>query len=190
MATDTINLTATKVSIDIGAGMVRDEGWLTLDIAGNPDIRHDLTQMPWPFEDESVDRLRCHHVLEHLAPQCKVPIFNEMWRVLKVGGTADIEVPVYPFVQAIADPTHLSYWHPESFDYFIRCDRDHDHNSKEFADYQHYDTKTRRSDGRRYGAVCYDGQRRLYGIKPWALVGRFRRGDGAICQVVMEKLGD
>ena len=43
---------------------------------------------------------------------------NEVHRVLGEKGMVRIEVPVFPFWKAIADPTHVSFFVPETFDYF------------------------------------------------------------------------
>lgn len=178
--------------LDIGAGMERSEGWVTLDIAGDPDVVWDIRQMPWPFEDGEFDRINCHHVLEHLEPQFKVPVFNEMWRVLKTDGSVNIEVPVFPYVSAVADPTHLSYWHPETFDYFLKCERDHDHDAKVIDSHAYWtgEKKDRKGKIRRFGIVCHESHRLLYGIKPWRMMGRFRIKDGSICQVFLDKVSE
>lgn len=118
------NGTAPKRRLDIGAGAKRDEGWETMDLSPvySPDFQHDLTQLPWPLADESFDELRCWHVLEHIERRYQIPVMNEMHRVLKTGGVADIEVPVFPYWTAMADPTHVSFFVPQSFWYFTKSE--------------------------------------------------------------------
>jgi len=75
--------------------------------------------------------VRAHHFLEHV-PRIGyrleagrliefnpvIELFNEVWRVLKKGGKFEITVPVFPHVEAYADPTHMSVWTFFSFQYF------------------------------------------------------------------------
>lgn len=65
--------------------------------------------------------MRAWHVLEHIpAGQPRIDVMNEAHRVLKAGGVFRILVPLFPSWQAVADPTHVSYWVKESFDYFCQ----------------------------------------------------------------------
>lgn len=104
--------------LDIGSGGRRLAGYWSMDkdAATRPDVLHDIEQ-PWPFEDNSLDEIRAHHVLEHIHTEKKTFVMYEAWRVLKPGGVLDIEVPAFPFVQAVMDPGHISLWCRESFMY-------------------------------------------------------------------------
>ena len=42
------------------------------------------------------------------------------YNLLKPGGILDIEVPLFPHPASIQDPTHISFWVEESFNYFIK----------------------------------------------------------------------
>jgi SAM-dependent methyltransferase len=105
--------------LDVGSGGVRLLGYLTLDREPKtrPDFVHDI-ETPWPFADNALDEVRAHHVLEHIHTEKKTFVMYEAWRVLKPGGVLDIEVPAFPFVQAVMDPTHVSFWVRESYWYF------------------------------------------------------------------------
>ncbi len=71
---------------------------------------------PWPWEDSSIDHIRAHDIIEHLAD--KIHTMNEAWRVLKPGGIFEIAVPTTDGPGAWQDPTHVSFWNRNSFMYF------------------------------------------------------------------------
>jgi SAM-dependent methyltransferase len=66
------------------------------------DIAHD----EWPLDDESVDQVRAHHVLEHIPPHRIGYIWRELDRVLVPGGKAIIELPHTNSWAAATDMTH------------------------------------------------------------------------------------
>lgn len=109
------------MKIDIGGGVNCIPGWVNLDpLYGEGPFRCRV-QDGIPVSDDSVETVHAAHVLEHIpAGQERIDTFNEVWRVLQPGGTFVITVPL--FVpgrwEAIADPTHVSFWVKESFDYF------------------------------------------------------------------------
>lgn len=58
---------------------------------GGVDDKVDLTNMPI-YKDNSIDMFMCTHVLEHIANDQKA--INELYRILKPGGEAIIQVPI------------------------------------------------------------------------------------------------
>jgi ubiquinone/menaquinone biosynthesis C-methylase UbiE len=54
--------------------------------------------------------------MEHV--QNIVKVLNECWRVLKPSGRFGVAVPRFPHPRSVADPTHIRFFVPESFDYF------------------------------------------------------------------------
>ena len=104
------------MKLDLGAGVKRQDGFLAFDLAGNPDVRGDGRALP--FSDGAFEEVRCWHVLEHIERRDLVNVMNECHRVLKAGGTIDIEMPVFPFWTAMADPTHVTFLVPQTWDYF------------------------------------------------------------------------
>lgn len=114
--------------IDIGAGAYRDDnGYTTIDIVPyfNPDLLADARRLP--LKDESIDAIRCWHVLEHIERKFLVELMNELWRVLQPGGKLWVEVPLFPTEDAIADPTHISFFVAGTFDYFTKDDGHDEH---------------------------------------------------------------
>lgn len=75
-----------------------------------------LRYAPWPWEDNSVDAIRAHDVIEHLPSPLHT--MNEIWRVLKPGARIEIVVPTTEGRGADQDPTHISRWNRNSFLYY------------------------------------------------------------------------
>lgn len=94
----------------------RELGEIGIDtnFACKPDVCGDIQDLP--FKDESFDRITSTHVLEHIPNIVKT--MNEAWRVLKPNGKFNIRVPLFPTIGSIADPSHVRYFIPATFDYF------------------------------------------------------------------------
>ena len=105
------------MQLDIGAGDKRDEGYLATDIAGRPDVICDARHLP--FKDGAFGKVRMLHVLEHIPREFLVQTVNECHRVAELQGELEIEVPIFPSDDAMADPTHVSFFVPRTFDYFV-----------------------------------------------------------------------
>ena len=107
------------LQVDLGCGVNKPEGWIGLDCRDLPgvDIVHDVALLGLPFDDDEVDALRAKDFFEHL--QETVEIFNECWRVLKAGGNLTVEVPRFPHVDAVKDPTHVSFFAVETFTEYL-----------------------------------------------------------------------
>lgn len=75
----------------------------------------DLDQ-PWPFLDGTIEHIRAFDAIEHLDSGRHT--LNELWRVLKPGGTVEILVPTTDGRGAWQDPTHVSFWNRNSFFYY------------------------------------------------------------------------
>ena len=106
--------------IDIGGGLKPIEGSENLDpVHGIGNWKRKAQDLHWPTTDWSVETIYASHVMEHIpAGQTRIQVFNEAYRVLKPGGLFIVTVPLFPSWQAIADPTHVSYWVAQSFAYF------------------------------------------------------------------------
>lgn len=91
------------------------QGFLSVDVVPPADVIADLTH-PWPWPDSSVDEIVAFDVVEHLPD--KRHTMNELWRVLKPGAVATIQVPTIRGVGAVCDPTHVSYWSAADFEYY------------------------------------------------------------------------
>jgi SAM-dependent methyltransferase len=85
---------------------------ITLDIdeGTNPDVVHDLRNMPLPFDDDKFDEIHAYEVLEHCGAQGDWRLFfsqfSEFHRILKPGGFFCATVPMWDSPWAWADPGH------------------------------------------------------------------------------------
>ena len=53
--------------LDIGCGVNKVEGSIGVDVVKMPgvDVVHDLSLIPWPFEDDEFSTVIANHFLEH-----------------------------------------------------------------------------------------------------------------------------
>lgn len=125
--------------IEIGGGTLAGANAINLDSRhGYGPWQREAQDTPWPTGDSTIDHVRASHVLEHVpAGEDRITIFNEVWRVLKPGGTFEVILPLIitdtglPSWHSIADPTHVSYWCRESFHYFTAR---HDTSGRHYTD--------------------------------------------------------
>lgn len=111
--------------LNLGCGARQLEGWCNVDcFAGcSPDLVLDLERTPWPFEDNSAEEIRLHHVLEHLGkdPAVFLAVMKELWRVGRHGARIDIHVPHPLHRDYRTDPTHVRPITPEMLAMFSRA---------------------------------------------------------------------
>jgi predicted SAM-dependent methyltransferase len=109
------------VKLNLGAGNVRlRAGYRSVDSNSrlNPDI---LARVPpIPVADASCEALFAGHFLEHLPKDVASELLREAYRVLVPGGEFEIVVPFALSREAHQDPTHVSFWVPESFVYYTK----------------------------------------------------------------------
>lgn len=105
-----------ETRLNLGANDRRVEGFVSVDVCQPADVIADLNNR-WPWTDSSVDEVLAFDVFEHLLS--KWFTMNELYRVLKPGGRATIEVPCAAHgAGAFQDPTHVSYWTGNDFAYY------------------------------------------------------------------------
>lgn len=95
------------MKINIGAGYKRYPEYITVDADPNcnPDFLVNLETDVLPFEDNSVDKVLAHHILEHLG-EGYFHLLKELYRVCKDGAIIDIRVPHHNHETFHNDPTH------------------------------------------------------------------------------------
>lgn len=95
------------LKLDLGCGKNKAQGFTGVDSIAfdGVDLVADLRQ-PWPWKDGEVEEVHCSHFVEHLEGTERVHFFNELYRVLKVGGQARIITPHWSHERAYGDPTH------------------------------------------------------------------------------------
>jgi SAM-dependent methyltransferase len=108
------------MKLNLGSSDEILEGFLNVDVCPPADFIADLTQA-WPWEDGSIEHIRAWDIIEHLPDS--IHTMNEMWRVLRPGGTAEIVVPTTDGRGAWQDPQHVSFWNRNSFFYYTDGNR-------------------------------------------------------------------
>jgi SAM-dependent methyltransferase len=113
------------MKLNIGCGFNKLDGYVNVDMFAEcaPDKLWDLNRTPWPFEDDSVDEIVAHHVLEHLGQDVQVffAIIREIYRVVRHDGRFKVTVP-HPMSMAFhADPTHVRSFTVTSFSMLSRA---------------------------------------------------------------------
>lgn len=106
---------------DLGGGFNSPQAqeWKSVDLH-DADIICDLNER-WPWEDSSVLAFRAFDIFEHLRD--KQHVMREASRCLVNGGYLHIQVPDGRHAGAHCDPTHISYWVPNSFHYYTRTEQ-------------------------------------------------------------------
>ena len=111
----------TPFLLDIGCGD-RKSGphWIGMDKRklDGVDVVHDIEDIPYPFESNSVTTVMASHVLEHIKPWLTLDVFNEIWRILKPEGQLAIGCPYGVNEQYVQDPTHCNPFNEVTFFYF------------------------------------------------------------------------
>ncbi len=101
--------------LDVGCGINKLPGAIGID--RNPrtraDVLCDLDHFPYPFRDNSFDRLQAVHVIEHLSDVIRA--MEEFHRLVRAGGTVFLVTPHYTDFSSFCDPTHR--WHLTSFSF-------------------------------------------------------------------------
>jgi SAM-dependent methyltransferase len=104
--------------LDVGCGINKLAGAIGID--RNPDSRADvlcdLDVFPYPFKDNSFDRVYAAHVIEHVADV--MGTMEEFYRLTRSGGTISLATPHYTDFSSFCDPTHRWHLNSYSFRYF------------------------------------------------------------------------
>jgi len=85
------------MKINIGSNVERINGYVSVDLYAEADIKDDITTMA-TFEDNSVEEVRAYHLLEHLKDSDVSKAMSQIYRILQQGGKWIIEVPNLPGV--------------------------------------------------------------------------------------------
>lgn len=95
------------MKINLGSGYKRIEGFVNIDDDPlvKPDYLVDIENEKLPFDDNTVEEIRAHHILEHIGAGF-IPLMKELYRVSKHGALLDIVVPHHFHDNFYSDPTH------------------------------------------------------------------------------------
>lgn len=82
------------MKLNLGCGSDIRKDYINVDaFAPNSDLKVDLSVLPWPWREETVDSILMLDFLEHFEYNKTTSILNEVWRILKFNGTVEIQVP-------------------------------------------------------------------------------------------------
>ena len=82
------------MKIDLGGGRAPKKGFTNVDKwEDHFDVYCDFNNDLLPFEDESIEEINSHHMLEHLEINSVPKIIDECYRVLKPGGKFHVVIP-------------------------------------------------------------------------------------------------
>lgn len=100
-----------EIRLDLGCGRNKREGFTGVDAIKFPnvDLVADLRKK-WPWKDGEVSEVHSSHFLEHLTGDERTHFYNELYRVMKKDGKAQIIVPHWSSGRAYGDLTHQ--WPP------------------------------------------------------------------------------
>lgn len=123
--------------LDLGCGKNKKPGFLGVDALKfeGVDVVHDLaSSVLWPWAAGTVEEVHASHFVEHLHAGARIHFANELFRVLKPGGTATIITPHWNSPRAYGDLTHA--WPPVSEWWFLYLSKAwRDTNAPHNADY-------------------------------------------------------
>lgn len=114
--------------LDLACGQRKQAGFKGIDISteSDADIIHDLLDFPYPIKANSVQEISCQHFVEHI-PHYRPEwpkgsdgfflFFDELYRIMKKGGTARFLHPYVMNVRAFWDPTHVRFIHEATWYY-------------------------------------------------------------------------
>jgi len=111
-----------KLRLNLGCGRTNPEKYWGIDIQDLEGVDEvaDLSKKI-PKDVATFDEVLAHDFVEHMPQEKSIHIMEEIYRVLKPGGFANITVPSTDFggKGAFQDPTHISFWNEDKFRYFL-----------------------------------------------------------------------
>lgn len=73
------------------------KNYLIVNINEEADIKHDLNVIPYPFKDNSIDKIYCSNLIEHINISTSA-FFEEIYRIMKPYSECIIKIPNYFFI--------------------------------------------------------------------------------------------
>ena len=83
------------MKLNLGCGADIRQGYVNVDFRQIPGVNEvvDLSKIPWPWKDGTVEEIMMHDFLEHFPYAQTGPILDECWRILRSDGRLDVQVP-------------------------------------------------------------------------------------------------
>lgn len=104
------------MKINLGCGTDIRTGYLNVDNVGTADQVVDLSVYPWPWESHSCEEIIAQDIVEHVLDT--IGFMNECHRIAAPGCKMFIRTPSYDAEFAHIDPTHVKFFHLDTFDFF------------------------------------------------------------------------
>lgn len=95
------------MKFNVGCGNDIRKGWINLDITNSEgvDTVHDLNKYPYPFKDNTFEKINAEFILEHLD---KPKLFiDELYRISKNRGKIHIKTEHFSSCASWGDITHV-----------------------------------------------------------------------------------
>ena len=106
-----------KVILNLGCGKTYIKNAINVDFfeTGYCDKVLDLSKLPWPWEDNSIDEVYLLHFIEHFDSDRVIAIFKEIYRILKVNGLLHIQCPHFSGMLALTCLDHKKVFGTATF---------------------------------------------------------------------------
>ena len=110
------------MKLNLGSGSNPKPDFVNVDKYGTPDVKHDLEEFPWPWDNNSIDEILMNHILEHLGETSDIflGIMKEIYRICKPRAKIKISCPHPRHDDFISDPTHIRAITPRLFELFSK----------------------------------------------------------------------
>ena len=98
--------------------MDKKDGWINIDIRKcvSPDMLLDIGKDKFPFDDNSVDRVKAVHVMEHISNLNHT--MKEIYRVCADKAEVEIISPYWTHHTAFDDPSHIRFITERTFCFY------------------------------------------------------------------------
>lgn len=85
------------LKLNLGSGTTKLDGFVNIDTepSVNPDKVCNFIKDALPYKDNTVNEVALFHTIEHISKMYHSKILNEIWRVLKPGGTFILSYPEF-----------------------------------------------------------------------------------------------
>lgn len=97
-----------KIILNLGCGRTYIKNAINVDffLKEYCDKVLDLSKFPWPWGNNSIDKVYLLHFIEHFDSDRVITIFKKVYRILKVNGLLHIRCPHFSSMLSLADTTH------------------------------------------------------------------------------------
>ena len=113
------------MKLHIGCGNDYKKGYINCDVSS--DVKCDKIvdlEKELPFKDNSVSEVLANHVFEHI--NNFVQLMHELHRICKKDAKLEIRTPFYSAWGQFNDPTHVRFFTPFTFNYFVKGNYSHE----------------------------------------------------------------